>query len=368
MSVENGPSKDTTGFTRESHQSDGRTRTPLFSGGIRRLMERLGLDDCSRRTGTESDSREACGERSEKHEKRKTVSFSISDAIRNLRQALQRWSIAGDSDTKEHAEGPRLRVTSGESCLSTTESPGGIDQENLAQKVLELQGDATRVTELHLTHAETLLTVPRDICTLENLVVLRLRHSGLRTLPWEIMLLSRLKVLDLADNSLSRLPRIIGNLGSLEDLDLEDNHIEYLPVELLGLRHLIRLSVAGNPLMSPPSAVCKRGLPAILDALRSRRDAAGEERKDLWANSGPESKSTCSFAWTGTVVPTLWDLCVQCVVKDGVEFCQNATVPPVVKTYLDTEIEYETGVNVMRCSKCLGFYSTKELFDNHTCR
>jgi Leucine-rich repeat (LRR) protein len=77
-----------------------------------------------------------------------------------------------------------------------------------------------------------------------------------------------LKKLFLNKNRLEDIPDEIAKLPHLKLLNLDDNDIKKLPFKLGGrFRVLKELSVEGNPMISPPVFVCRKGVQAIMKYL-----------------------------------------------------------------------------------------------------
>ena len=89
------------------------------------------------------------------------------------------------------------------------------------------------------------------------------------------------------------------------------------------------------------------------------------ERFDLFQSVRPYyGKSVMYDVREG--VPTLHSLSMKCVLDFKVDF---ETIPVVLKNKLNLYKNYEefTGPRVMKCSKCLKFYSKHKKFVQHSC-
>lgn len=128
---------------------------------------------------------------------------------------------------------------------------------------------------------------------LRLLRVLDLSDNDLRTLPDEVGMLHNLEVLQLSNNGLVEVPASIGKLSGLHELDLSHNYLTKLPRELGHLRPDILLNLNGNPLAEPYSTFLDRGVPALLNYLRSLEDSAPlYEAKVLLVGEGGVGKSS----------------------------------------------------------------------------
>jgi hypothetical protein len=95
--------------------------------------------------------------------------------------------------------------------------------------------------------------------------VLDARLNRLSSLPEDLENLVNLQVLNVSQNfqHLTTLPYSVGLLISLVELDVSYNGITVLPDSLGCLRRIQKLSVEGNPLISPPFEVVEQGLEAL---------------------------------------------------------------------------------------------------------
>jgi Leucine-rich repeat (LRR) protein len=130
----------------------------------------------------------------------------------------------------------------------------------------------------HLTIYDNGLTaVAPRIGRLSNLTYLGLSSNALTSLPAEIGQLVNLTQLHLENNALTALPAEIGNLAQLCVLHAADNRLRRLPAELGKVTRLAEtgcegITLANNPLVSPPPGVVREGTSAVLAYLR---DGAG---------------------------------------------------------------------------------------------
>ena len=135
--------------------------------------------------------------------------------------------------------------------------------------------------------------ISAQVRQLRLLRALDLSGNELRTLPDEIGTLRKLETLQLSDNMLVEIPASIGKLSGLRELDLSDNELTTLPKELGYLRPGILLNLNGNPLAEPYSTFLSRGIPALLNYLRSLEDSAPQyEAKVLLVGEGGVGKSS----------------------------------------------------------------------------
>ena len=103
----------------------------------------------------------------------------------------------------------------------------------------------------------------------EGATDLNLSNRGIKRLPSEIGQLTNLIVLFLHNNQLSSLPPELGQLTNLHFLSLNNNELSSLPPELGQLTNLEALSVHGNPLPEALMEARERGIPDLLEYLRS---------------------------------------------------------------------------------------------------
>ncbi|KAK1392898.1 plant intracellular Ras-group-related LRR protein 6-like [Heracleum sosnowskyi] len=111
-------------------------------------------------------------------------------------------------------------------------------------------------------NSNKLAFLPSSTSHLTNLCILDARLNCLRCLPDDLENLINLKVLNVSQNFqyLRDLPYSIGLLISLVELDISYNNISTLPDSMGCLNKLHKLSVEGNPLVSPPVEVVEQGL------------------------------------------------------------------------------------------------------------
>ena len=103
-----------------------------------------------------------------------------------------------------------------------------------------------------------------------RLIKLHFCNLKLAHIPSEVWQFSALQELSLTNNQLSILPAEVGNLIFLEHLDLSGNQLSILPAEVGNLKFLQRLLLGNNPLQSPPPAIIKQDIPAVLAYLAMR--------------------------------------------------------------------------------------------------
>lgn len=145
---------------------------------------------------------------------------------------------------------------------------------NVQSNQLEgLPDNLCRLEMLRLLNLESnkISILPVNIGQLVNLRELLLKSNHIVTLPDTITDLPKLEILHVSDNALHTLPVNLLGLCSLKQLYLAGNQLQYLPKSLAELPSLTGLTISGNPLLSPPLAVCKRGLAAINNYFRRER-------------------------------------------------------------------------------------------------
>ena len=200
-----------------------------------------------------------------------------------------------------------------------------------------------------------------------NLTHLKLSHNNIKFVSCQLAELPKLKVLDLSYNQLDEIPLAILLIKSLTKLNVQHNHIEYLPYGLLGLKKLEVFLWEENPLLSPPPSICVLGLQSIFAALRDQKKKI-DLLKDWKPNYSTQDGPVLKLGKKATVEP-LFKLCVDCVLFHQVNFNTMETVPPSVKSYLSAMKSSKEHLlpPLFKCGKCLGFFSKKHLFLNHTC-
>ncbi|XP_022707654.1 leucine-rich repeat and calponin homology domain-containing protein 3-like isoform X2 [Varroa jacobsoni] len=150
-----------------------------------------------------------------------------------------------------------------------------------------LPSDESLLTLQHLTYLNLsknqISVIPQALCFLPKLQVLIVSHNRLCSLPEELGRMTSLYDLDVSCNEISFLPAQIVNLAALKYLDLRRNLLVELPSDLHKLTGLTRLDISENriqnlptdmrrmerltefvcdhnPLVTPPAALCTRGL------------------------------------------------------------------------------------------------------------
>ena len=99
-------------------------------------------------------------------------------------------------------------------------------------------------------------------------------------MPEEIFQLTGLESLGLGGNRFNQFPGRIFQLKNLEGLGFWGHNLTEFPREILELKNLQTLTLDGNKnLISPPPAVVKQGLKAILEYLK-----ALEEKTTVWSS------------------------------------------------------------------------------------
>jgi len=110
-------------------------------------------------------------------------------------------------------------------------------------------------------HAITTLggikSLPSEIGTLTNLLVLKLEKNSIKEIPTEIENLIKLQILDFGSNQLDTVVSEIGELTSLTHLNLNGNNLTFLPPEIGNLENLIFLGLNQNMLTSLPYEIGK---------------------------------------------------------------------------------------------------------------
>lgn len=195
--------------------------------------------------------------------------------------ALEELDVSGNKLTTlpdQSGRLHRLRVLT----VSGNELRGLTDDICQLRNLEELLLDKNRISR-----------VSPHVRQLRLLGLLDLSDNDLRALPDEIGMLRNLETLQLSQNMLVEVPASIGKLSGLRELDLSYNRLTRLPKEFGYLRHDILLSLNGNPLAEPYSTFLERGVPALLNYLRSLEDSAPQyEAKLLLVGEGGVGKSS----------------------------------------------------------------------------
>ncbi|KAE9587700.1 hypothetical protein Lal_00021852 [Lupinus albus] len=127
-------------------------------------------------------------------------------------------------------------------------------------------------------NSNKLMFLPSSISNLTYLKILDARLNCLRSLPEDLENLINLEALNVSQNFqyLESLPYSIGLLLSLVELDVSYNNIRTLPNSIGCSKKLQKLSVEGNPLISPPLGVVKQGLHVVKEYLCRKINSSHE--------------------------------------------------------------------------------------------
>ncbi|CAG7884422.1 unnamed protein product [Brassica rapa] len=140
-------------------------------------------------------------------------------------------------------------------------------------------------------NSNKLVVLPSSLSHLTSLRVLDARLNRLGSLPDDLENLVNLQVLNVSQNfqHLKELPYSVGLLISLVELDVSYNGITVLPFQQpdsIGcLRRIQKLSLEGNPLVSPPFEVVEQGLEAVKLYMSEKMTESYKEtpmKKKLW--------------------------------------------------------------------------------------
>ncbi|KAI9123261.1 hypothetical protein K1719_006150 [Acacia pycnantha] len=142
-------------------------------------------------------------------------------------------------------------------------------------------------------NSNKLLFLPHSTSHLTALRVLDVRLNCLRALPDDLENLVNLETLNVSQNFqyLETLPYSTGLLLNLVELDVSYNKIKSLPDSIGCLKKLMKLSVEGNPLVSPPPEVVELGVYAVKEYMCERMNSVHR--------SPPSKKKT---SWVGKLV------------------------------------------------------------------
>ena len=149
--------------------------------------------------------------------------------------------------------------------------------------------------EVLLLGFNQLRCLPEAVGDLRSLRILSLAENYFDSLPSAISTLSRLEYLELSGNRFSTIPPAVFSLASIRRLRLSGGYgtgaqwthgshsiqglkshtpaVKEISSDVLRLRSLTELDVAGQPITTPPAEVVKEGLNAIKDYWRQRADA-----------------------------------------------------------------------------------------------
>ncbi len=112
-----------------------------------------------------------------------------------------------------------------------------------------------KTLEILVLENNQLTSLPKEIGQLKALTQLWLKNNRLTSLPKEIGQLKTLEILVLKNNRLTSLPKEIGHLESLETLVLQDNQLTSLPKEIGQLQALEEFNIANNLLPTLPKEI-----------------------------------------------------------------------------------------------------------------
>ncbi|CAN6879821.1 hypothetical protein F2Q70_00033104 [Brassica cretica] len=146
--------------------------------------------------------------------------------------------------------------------------------------------ELTNLTKLSV-NSNKLVVLPSSLSHLTSLRVLDARLNRLGSLPDDLENLVNLQVLNVSQNfqHLKELPYSVGLLISLVELDVSYNGITVLPDSIGCLRRIQKLSLEGNPLISPPFEVVEQGLEAVKQYMSEKMTESYKEtpmKKKLW--------------------------------------------------------------------------------------
>lgn len=253
-------------------------------------------------------------------------------------------------------------------CADTTlklraEELGQLTEESVAA-VLDAHTSCTTVTQIVVTQHFLLSNIPSSIGKFVNLTSVDLASNSLQDLPWSLVYLRHLKILNLSNNRFCSIPPIIGHLTTLEELILKDNDLRSLPTSLVHLKVLKVLQLSGNANMkSPPVDICRKGAGVILMFLERRLG-----RSNLWRNYKQHYTEDTGCTQGDFQMKSLLEICVATVLKLKLDYFSWVYLPPPLKRHLhDRSLAEMKAVNLSKCSRCKGYYSTWANFDGHDC-
>ncbi len=265
---------------------------------------------------------------------------------------------------QETAEVQKTEIKYNTSCKKLDLTGYVMLDHDMLYEALSMHKEPSTLQELTIKNKPKILSLPILIGRFENLVSLSLENNGLNDLPWSMLYLTSLEKLDLSRNKFQHIPKIVGYLVELRELNFRNNSLVTLPTELLKLVKLKKLDLTDNDkLKGFTKEECKKGVKTIFEIIKKRQN-----RTDVWANSKPwigfDSDTPNWFS-----VPTLHEIAVTSILAHKVNFLMFNSVPPVLKSFLSERAqEYNSRIQVAKCSNCKHFYSSKEMFDNHMCQ
>mmetsp|Transcript_30363 Transcript_30363/g.42630 ORF Transcript_30363/g.42630 Transcript_30363/m.42630 type:complete len:800 (+) Transcript_30363:133-2532(+) len=137
--------------------------------------------------------------------------------------------------------------------------------------------DCQKLSSLRTVHLQNigLTQIPDDLCNLQTVQSLHFEDNKLTHLNPNMSKLFKLQKLYLQRNKLEELPEDIwSSFISLKILVLDENDLKQLPLRLgANSPHLKVVSVANNPLITPPTFICEKGTLAILKYLSNMQHA-----------------------------------------------------------------------------------------------
>ncbi|KAK9097447.1 hypothetical protein Sjap_022944 [Stephania japonica] len=224
-----------------------------------------------------------------------------------------------------------------ENCRSLEELNGNFNQ--LRQLPDTIGFELLNLQRLYV-NSNKLALLPYSISHLTNLRILDVRLNCLRSLPDDLENLINLEILNVSQNFqyLVSIPYSVGLLMSLVELDVSYNKITTLPESIGCSRKLNKLSVEGNPLVSPPMEVVEQSLQAVKEYLSEKM------------NGGHKSTSMAKkSSWLGKLV--------KCGTFNG----PIGSDGPREERYAFSASDYRS-IDGLASPKYMGMFSPKRLF------
>lgn len=142
-------------------------------------------------------------------------------------------------------------------------------------------GDMVRIQDLRL-HSNLLSSLPASLAQMQQVTQITMYDNKFELFPAPVCHMSRVKHAGFANNEIKLIPFEVGNMSSLSSLDLADNKgLEELPLYLGDITQLRILTIDCGALKIPSWEIVSKGIPCVMEHLRTLSRALVEHRLDL---------------------------------------------------------------------------------------